>query len=49
MPFRHSVPLPVHYGDALLDCGYIADIIVGDRVILDCSRSSRLCRCMRPN
>jgi len=42
MPFRRQVPLPVHYGDALLDCGYIADVIVDDRVILELKSVERL-------
>lgn len=35
MPFRRQVPIPVRYGSAVLDCGYIADIIVDDQVILE--------------
>jgi GxxExxY protein len=35
MPFRRQVPLPVHYDDAILDTGFIADIIVDDQVILE--------------
>jgi GxxExxY protein len=42
MPFRRQVPLPVHYRDALLDCGYIADIIVDDRVILELKSVERM-------
>lgn len=29
------MPLPVHYDDVELDCGYVADIIVDDHVILE--------------
>jgi GxxExxY protein len=35
MPFRRQVPLPVHYDDAILETGYIADIIVDNQVILE--------------
>jgi GxxExxY protein len=35
IPFRSKVPLPVHYRDTTLDGGYIADVIVADRVILE--------------
>jgi GxxExxY protein len=33
--FRHQVPLPVSYDEVLLDCGYIADIVVDNQVILE--------------
>jgi GxxExxY protein len=33
--FQRQVPLPVPYDDILLDCGYIADIIVDGQVILE--------------
>ena len=33
--FQRQVPLPVPYDDILLDCGYIADIIVEGQVILE--------------
>ena len=42
MPFRRQVPLPVHYGDVLLDCGYIADIIVDNQVILELKSVERI-------
>jgi GxxExxY protein len=42
MPFRRQVPLPVHYCDALLDCGYIADVIVDGRVILELKSVERV-------
>ncbi len=35
MPFRRQVPIPVHYGNVVLECGYTADIVVDDRVILE--------------
>ena len=35
MPFRRQAPIPVHYGDVVLECGYTADIIVDNRVILE--------------
>jgi GxxExxY protein len=33
--FQRQVSLPVLYDDVLLDCGYIADIIVDSQVILE--------------
>ena len=33
--FQRQVALPVRYDDVLLDCGYIADIIVDGEVILE--------------
>ena len=33
--FQRQVPLPVRYDDILLDCGYIADIIVDGKVVLE--------------
>jgi GxxExxY protein len=33
--FQRQVPLPVPYDDILLDCGYIADIIVDGQIILE--------------
>jgi GxxExxY protein len=35
IPYQHQVPLLVQYGDVLLDCGYIADVIVAGQVILE--------------
>ena len=35
MPFRRQVSLPVLYDDVLLDCGYIADVIVDSQVLLE--------------
>ena len=35
IPFQRQAPLPVHYRDVLLECGYVADIIVDKRVILE--------------
>jgi GxxExxY protein len=42
MLFQRQVPLPVHYDDVLLDTGYIADIIVGNQVILELKAVERL-------
>ena len=36
------MPLVVRYDDALLDCGYIADIIVDDQVILELKAVERI-------
>ena len=40
--FRRQVPLPVEYDDVLLDCGYIADIIVASQVILELKSVERV-------
>jgi GxxExxY protein len=42
IPFRRQVPIPVHYGDTVLDCAYIADIIVGDQIILELKAVERV-------
>jgi len=42
LPFKRQVPLPVLYDDARLDCGYLADIIVDDQVILELKSVERL-------
>jgi GxxExxY protein len=36
------VPLPVSYDDVLLDCGYIADIVVDNLVILELKSVERI-------
>ena len=35
IPFRRQVLLPVQYDGVLLTCGYVADIIVNNQVILE--------------
>ncbi len=42
LQFQHQVPLPVHYDDAVLDTGYIADIIVANQVILELKAVERI-------
>ncbi|HEX3982059.1 MAG TPA: GxxExxY protein [Acidisoma sp.] len=42
MPFRRQVSLPVSYDDVLIDCGYLADIIVDDQVILELKSVERM-------
>jgi len=42
MPYQRQVPLPVHYGGAILDCGYIADVIVDNQVILELKSVERV-------
>jgi GxxExxY protein len=42
IPFRRQAPLPVSYDDVLLDCGYIADIIVDSQVILELKSVERI-------
>lgn len=33
--FKREVPLPVHYKDVRLDCGYLLDFVVEDVLILE--------------
>jgi GxxExxY protein len=33
--FQRQVPLAIAYGEVLMDCGYIADLIVESQVILE--------------
>lgn len=42
VPFARQVPMPVPYDDVLLDCGYMADIIVDDQVILELKTVERI-------
>lgn len=35
LKFRRQVRLPITYNDVHLDCGYIADIVVCDEVLLE--------------
>ncbi|HSZ91761.1 MAG TPA: GxxExxY protein [Acetobacteraceae bacterium] len=42
LQFQRQVPLPVHYDDAVLDTGYIADIIVANQVILELKAVERI-------
>jgi GxxExxY protein len=42
MPFRRQVALPVPYDDVLIDCGYLADIVVDDQIILELKSVERL-------
>ena len=42
VPFRRQVALPVSYDDVLLDCGYVADIIVDNQVILELKSVERI-------
>jgi GxxExxY protein len=42
LPFRRQVPLRVQYDSVQLDCGYIADIIVRDEVLLELKSVERL-------
>ncbi len=41
-PFRRQVPLPVSYDGILIDCGYLADIIVDNQVILELKAVERM-------
>jgi GxxExxY protein len=40
--FRRQVPLPILYDDVQIDCGYLADIIVDDEVILELKSVERM-------
>ncbi len=40
--FREQVPLPVVFEDIRLSCGYFADIIVEDRVIVELKSVERI-------
>ena len=42
IPFSRQVALPVSYDDVLLDCGYVADIIVDNPVILELKSVERI-------
>jgi GxxExxY protein len=33
--FRKQVPIPVQYGGVVLDCGYRADLIVGEALLVE--------------
>ncbi len=41
-PYRRQVELPLAYDDVLLDCGYRADIIVNDEVLLELKSVERI-------
>lgn len=42
IPFRSQVPLPIHYNQVSLDCGYIADLLVDNQVILELKAAKRI-------
>jgi GxxExxY protein len=42
IPFSRQVALPVRYDEVLLDCGYVADIIVDNQVILELKSVERI-------
>ena len=42
IPFRRQAALPVSDDDVLLDCGYVADIIVDNQVILELKSVERI-------
>jgi GxxExxY protein len=42
LPFRRQVPLHVRYDRTLLDCGYVADIIVRDEALLELKSVERM-------
>jgi GxxExxY protein len=42
IPFHRQVTLPVSYDEILLDCGYVADIIVDNQVILELKSVERV-------
>ena len=42
LAFRRQVPLPVTYKDVTLACGFKADIVIPERLILELKASERL-------
>jgi GxxExxY protein len=42
IPFQLHAPLLVLYDDAPVDCGYIADVVVDDQVILELKSVERI-------
>ncbi len=40
--FRRQAPLPLEYDGVRLDCGYIADIIVDEQVVLEIKSVERI-------
>ncbi len=40
--FKMEVPLPVHYKDVHLDCGYRLDFLIEDQIILELKSVDRL-------
>jgi GxxExxY protein len=35
IPFKRQIPLPVHYKEVQLDCGYRIDLLVADTVVVE--------------
>jgi GxxExxY protein len=42
LPFRRQVSLRIRYDDVQLDCGYVADVIVRDEVLLELKSVERM-------
>ena len=42
VPFHRQAPLPVTYDGVRLDCGYIADVIVDNQIILEIKSLERV-------
>ncbi len=42
LPFRRQVAMPITYKSETLDCGYRADVVVGDKVLLELKSVDRL-------
>jgi GxxExxY protein len=42
LPFVHEVPIPIHYKGEDLDCGFRADIVVDDSVVVELKAVERL-------
>ena len=42
LPFRRQVDLPIAYDEILLECGYRADIIVNNEVLLELKSVERI-------
>ena len=42
IPAQSEVPIPIRYKDTLLDCGFRADIVVNDKIILELKAIDRI-------
>ncbi len=42
LPYARQVPIPLRYRGTLLDCGYRADMIVADEVLLELKAVERI-------
>ncbi|MFC1858964.1 GxxExxY protein [Thermodesulfobacteriota bacterium] len=42
LPFKLQMPLPVHYKEIKLDCGYRIDILIDDKIIVELKSVEKL-------